>query len=74
MVLKAPLPPSVNLGAVFSKAMTRQEQRVFVYADQDRLVEEGVKLIVEKLLKAFKIIEDHDLDHLLDTGHQERMW
>ena len=47
---------------------------MFVYADQDRLVEHGLKLVIEKLLSVIKILEDNGLDHLLNTGHLEKIW
>ena len=50
LVLKTPLPPSVDVGVAYQKAITRSEQRQLYYADQDRMVNEGIKLISEKLI------------------------
>ena len=47
IVLPSNLPPSINYSQAYSKAMTRSQQRFYVYADQDRLISEGIRLLSE---------------------------
>ena len=35
---------------------------------------EGLKLVIDKLLKVFDVLKENELEHLLDAGHLDRIW
>ena len=74
IVLNGPLPPTMNFAAAYSKAMTRSQQRFYVYADHDRLIGEGIRLVTDHLIKALGVLEDHNLSSRLDADSQEKKW
>ena len=74
IVLNGPLPPTMNFAAAYSKAMTRSQQRFYVYADHDRLLEEGIRLLTEHLIKILGVLEDQNLYSILDVDGQEKNW
>ena len=67
VVLNGPMPATMNFAAAYSKAMTRSQQRFYVYADHDSLIEEGIRLISTNLIKALSILEDHNLYYKLNN-------